>query len=244
MEGISDYSTGSLVLWGIAISAVVILVRFIWVYPAAILPRYLSKRIRETEPFDIRNVFIFRWSGMRGVVSMAAALSIPLTLADSSLFHHWNLVIYLTFCVILVTLVLLGPTLPWIIRLLKIEKHSLVAETYDVKTKVVSKAIVPIEENLATLPDTLLNNFKSKYEVKYNRLQQTELPTNYFGKGKTLPNTVFNEYSQLQIDMINAERLKLEEMHRKGEGSEEIIRTIERELDLEEARLSLEMYTA
>lgn len=244
MDGISDYSEASLILWGAAISAVVIIVRFIWVYPAALLPRYLSKRIRETEPFDIRNVFVFGWSGMRGVVSMAAALAIPLTLEDGSLFPHRNLVIYLTFCVILSTLVLLGPTLPWIIRLLKIEKHSIVAETYEVKTKVVSTAMAHIEENLATLPDTLLHNIKSKYEIKYNRLQKTELPANYFGQGKILPKQVFNEFSQLQIDMINVERKKLEEMHRKGEGSEEIIRAIERELDLEEARLSLEMYNA
>jgi len=91
--------------------------------------------------------------------------------------------------------------------------------------------------------DDLLNNIKSKYEVKFNRLQKTDLPSNYFGKGKTLAGNIFNEFTQLQIDLINIERKTLERMHRTGSASEEIIRKIERELDLEETRLQLEIYT-
>lgn len=241
MQGIGDYPLPSLLLYGAVISLVVIVVRFVWVVPAAILPRMLSKRIRETEAFDRRNMVIFGWAGMRGVVSMAAALALPITLADGAAFPHRNLVIYLTFCVILSTLVLLGFTLPWVVKKLGIQPHSLAAEEYEVRTKVVSETISHIEENLSLVQDELLHNIKSKYEVKYNRLQKTDLPSNYFGKGQTLAGNIFNEFTQLQIDLINIERKTLDDLHRKGEASEEILRKIERELDLEETRLKMEM---
>jgi CPA1 family monovalent cation:H+ antiporter len=244
VKGISGYSTGSLLLWGLVISLVVIVVRFVWIVPAAMLPRLLSKRIREKEPFDPRYLVVFGWAGMRGVVSMAAALAIPLTLPGGAAFPHRNLVIYLAFCVIFSTLVLLGFTLPWVIRKLKIEPYSVTAQEYLVRTQVVNYAVTHIEENLSLIQDELLHNIKSKYEVKYNRLQKTDLPSNYFGAGKTLPGNIFNEFTQLQMDLIKVERKSLEEIHLKGEASEEILRKIERELDLEETRLSMDMYNS
>jgi len=243
MNGISDYPTSSLVLYGIVTSLVVIIVRFIWIIPAALLPRLLSKRIRKNEIFDPRQLVVFGWAGMRGVVSMAAALALPFVLPDGSAFPQRNLIIYLTFCVILTTLLLVGLTLPWLIRRLGIKPHSFAAEEYDVRTSVVSNTINHIEENLSLIQDELLHNIKSKYEVKYNRLQKTDLPANYFGKGQTLAGNIFNEYTQLQIDLIAVERKTLDTLHRTGKASEEILRKIERELDLEETRLQLEMYT-
>jgi len=241
IAGINDYSKFELITYALIISFVVIIVRFIWVVPSALLPRILSKRIRETEQFDPRNMVVFGWAGMRGVVSMAAALAIPLTL-NGAAFPHRNLIIYLTFCVILSTLVLLGLTLPWVIRRLKIKPHSIVAEEYVVRNQIVSAAINHIEENLGTVHDDLLHNIKSKYEVKYNRLQRTELPANYFGRGEMLPGNIFNEYSKIQMDLITIERKEVQQLHLHGKASEEILRKIERELDLEETRLQMEMY--
>lgn len=242
MKGISDYPLPLLATYGIVTSLVVILVRFIWVVPAVMLPRILSKRIREKETLDPRNMVVFGWAGMRGVVSMAAALALPVTLSDGTAFPHRNLVIYLTFCVILSTLILLGFTLPWVVRKIGIKPYSMAAEEYEVRTRVVTDTISHIEENLSLVQDELLHNIKSKYEVKYNRLQKTDLPSNYFGKGQTLAGNVFNEYTKMQIELVNVERKTLERMHIKGEASEEILRKIERELDLEETRLNMEMY--
>ena len=244
MQGIHDYSSSSLIIYGLAISFVVIIVRFIWVVPSVLLPRWLSKRIRETEPYDARNMVVFAWAGMRGVVSMAAALALPLTLKDGTAFPHRSLIIYLSFCVILSTLVLLGSTLPWIIRKMKLKPYSIVAEEYDVRNKVVTAAISYIEDNLSLTPDEILHNLKSKYEVKFNRLQKTDLPANYFGTGQKLPGNIFNDFSKVQIDLLNVERKMLLQLHRKGDASEEIVRKIERELDLEETRLQMEMYSA
>ncbi len=243
MNGISDYSTSALLLYGIVTSIVVIIVRFIWVIPAAYLPRMLSKRIREKDPLDPKQLFIFGWAGMRGVVSMAAALAIPLVLPDSTAFPHRDLVIYLTFCVILTTLLLLGLPLPWLVRRIGIKPHSFAAEEYEVRSKLVSNTITHIEENLSLIQDELLHNIKSKYEVKYNRLQKTDLPANYFGKGQMLEGNIFNEFTQLQLDLIAIERNTMQQMHRSGNASEEILRKIERELDLEESRLMLEIST-
>lgn len=242
INGITEYSASELVLYGATISIVAILIRFIWVVPSTLLPRWLSKRIREREHFDPRNMVVFGWAGMRGVVSMAAALALPLTLPDGSSFPLRNLIIFLSFCVILSTLILLGGTLQWMIRKLGIKPHSIVLEEYEVRTKIVSSVINHIEENLSLVPDELLNNIKSKYEVKYNRLQKTDLPANYFGSGKTLGPAIFNEYTKMQIELIGIERKTLEQMHRSGDASEEILRKVERELDLEEARLQLEIY--
>jgi CPA1 family monovalent cation:H+ antiporter len=242
MEGIKNYSVSELALYGIAVSIVVIAVRFIWIIPAALVPRWLSKRIRETEPFDKRNMFIVGWAGMRGVVSMAAALAIPMALENGAPFPHRNLVIYLAFCVILSTLVVLGLPLPWLIRKMKLQPYSIIAEEYEVRNKIVLNAISYIEDNLSLVPEELLHNLKSKYEVKYNRLQKTDLPANYFGKGTKLPGTIFNEFSKMQIDLIGVERKTLQMLHRRGEASEEILRKVERELDLEETRLQMEMY--
>lgn len=243
MEGISGYDISTLLFYGVIISVVTIVVRFVWTIPAALLPRVLSKRIRERESFDRRNMVIFGWAGMRGVVSMAAALAIPLTLADGSEFPMRDLLIFLTFFVILVTLVLPGLTLPWIIRKLKLPKHSIVDEEYEVRTQIVSNTNNHIEEKLSYLKPELLNSIKNKYEVKYNRLQRTELPAGYF-EGKTVAPTasIFNELNKVQLDLIGVERDNLQQLHRNGKASEEIIRKIERELDLEEAKLRMEMY--
>ncbi len=242
LTGINNYSVTELLTYGIVVSLTVVIVRFIWVYPSAMIPRWVSKRIREKEEFDPRNMVVFGWAGMRGVVSMAAALALPLTLPNGELFPHRDLIIYLTFCVILTTLVGLGLTLPWIIRKLKITPHSIVLEEYSVRSQILSTAISHIEENLAMTSDELLQNIKSKYEVKYNRLQKTELPANYYGKGKQLPQSVFNEFSKMQIELIKIERNAIENLHRNGMASEEILRKVERELDLEETRLQMEMY--
>jgi CPA1 family monovalent cation:H+ antiporter len=246
IKGINDYATGDLILYGTVISLVVIIVRFIWVVPAALLPRWLSKRIRDTEPFDRRNMLIFGWAGMRGVVSIAAALSIPLLLPDGRAFPERNLIIYLTFCCIVSTLVVLGFTLPWVIRKLKMPRFSIAAEEYEVRTSVVSNTISYIESNLSLINDSMLNNIKSKYEIKYQRLQKTDLPSGYFGNvtAESPSSNVFNDFNQLQLDLIAIERDTLVQLHKSGKASEEIVRKIERELDLDETRLRMEMYEA
>jgi CPA1 family monovalent cation:H+ antiporter len=241
VQGISsEYSVKELLLYGAIISLAVILVRFIWILPAIILPRVFGKLLCGKMVLDGRNWTIFGWAGMRGVVSMAAALAMPIALTDGRVFEHRNLIIYLTFCVILSTLVVLGLSLPWLIRKLKIDPYSMAEEEYRIRTEVVNASIQHIEENLALLNDELLNNIKSKYEVKYVRLQKTDLPSGYFGGEVKSPDTVFKEFTKLQLDMLEVERQSLNQLHRSGSANEEVLRKIEFELDLEETRLKMD----
>ena len=117
LEGLEEYSAGQLIALAVAISGVVIVARIVWVFPATYLPRWASARIRDRDPYPpIRNVFLVSWAGMRGVVSLAAALALPLTLPSGEPFPGRNLLIFLTFAVILATLVGQGLSLPLIIR--------------------------------------------------------------------------------------------------------------------------------
>ena len=115
---------------------------------------------------------------MRGVVSMAAALALPLTLENGQDFPGRDLIIFLTFCVIFSTLVFQGLSLPWLIKLLKLPKFSVAAEEYELRLKLASASIVHIEENISygSVSDSVLAQIKNKYELKINRLQKTDLP--------------------------------------------------------------------
>ena len=97
---------GELASWAVIVSVTVIVVRMAWVFPGTYLPRLLSPRIRAREPAPApRNVVIVGWAGMRGVVSLAAALALPLKVDSGGPFPERDLVIFLTFSVILATLV-------------------------------------------------------------------------------------------------------------------------------------------
>src|SRR6185369_17999526 len=111
-----------LVWYGGAMSLAVILIRIVWVYPATYLPRVLSKTLRDRDPCPPwQHVAIVAWTGMRGMVSLAAALAIPVTIGNHTPFPGRELILYLTFCVILATLVVQGLTLPPLIRSLGVK---------------------------------------------------------------------------------------------------------------------------
>jgi len=117
VEQLVGYSGGELFMYGMIVSAMAIAVRFAWVYPATFLPRILSPALRAREPAPAEGeAFIMSWCGMRGIVSLAAALALPVTLANGQPFPQRDLIIFLTFIVIAVTLVVQGLSLPPLIR--------------------------------------------------------------------------------------------------------------------------------
>lgn len=242
LESVGSVGIPTLLGYGLLVSLVVIAVRFIWVFPAALIPRWLSSKIRTREEYDRRNLIIFGWSGMRGVVSMAIALSIPLTLPSGEAFPNRNLIIFLTFCVIIVTLVAQGLTLPAVIRKLKLPKHSILAEEYEVRTKVLGAAMVHIEEKLLDLDEATKDTVRTNYQNRFERLQHTELPLRNPQEKDTNPAlAVFNRLSHVQLELIEVERELIKQLHKQGQASEEVLRKIEWELDIEETRLQLEI---
>jgi CPA1 family monovalent cation:H+ antiporter len=111
-RALRDYGAAELVLYGVVVFLVVVLARFAWVFPSTYLPRWFSRRLRHRDPSPPwQEPAVLAWAGMRGVVSLAAASAIP-----AANFPELNLVLYLTMCVVLGTLVVQGFTLPWVIR--------------------------------------------------------------------------------------------------------------------------------
>jgi CPA1 family monovalent cation:H+ antiporter len=122
VSGLRNDSWATLLLYAVAVSATVVLTRIFWVFPVTYLPRWLSPTLRARDPYPAwQHVAIIGWAGMRGVVSLAAAMALPLTTATGAPFPGRNEIIFLSFSVILVTLVLQGLTLPVIIRVLRIQ---------------------------------------------------------------------------------------------------------------------------
>ena len=117
---LEGYSAASCMTDGAVLSAVAIAVRFAWVYSALYLPRACAPRFARARPRPPAEFFIMGWCGMRGIVSLAAALALPVALGDGTPFPYRDLLIFFTFVIIAVTLVLQGLTLPVLIRRLRV----------------------------------------------------------------------------------------------------------------------------
>ena len=238
VKGLGNYSVGEAIGYGVVISVLIIVIRIVWVYPAAFIPRILFKSIREKERRpDAKSIFLIGWSGMRGVVSLASALAVPLTLAGNA-FPHRNLILFITFIVILITLVLQGLSLKPIIRKLNIESNDQEKE----KLEALSLRIRLAESVLSYLdtnyPDQTQNHDTYKrVRDRYDRMIQItkrNLETNKEEvDGNFLP-----EYRQMLLELVHIRRRELNYVRHTGEFSEELIREREWELDLEEARLN------
>src|SRR6266550_1949258 len=123
IEKASTSSLRDVVVAILLTTAIVVAARFIWVFPATYVPRWLSPALRRRDPQPPwQQVFVLGFTGVRGVVSLAAALAIPLTIASGEPFPHRDLILFITFGVIVLTLVGLGLTLPLVIRWLDVAK--------------------------------------------------------------------------------------------------------------------------
>src|SRR5215469_2268145 len=154
--GLGGRSPGQLVLLGGLVSLAVVATRIVWVFPATYLPRLFSAHVRRGDPYPgWRNVAVVAWTGMRGLVSLAAALSLPLTVGGGRPFPDRDLIIYLTFCVILVTLVLQGLSLPFLMRRLGVgddpsirDAEELAARSHAIETALARLDAIAAEERV------------------------------------------------------------------------------------------------
>ncbi len=234
LRNINDIPFSTLLLYGAIVSVTVIVVRIIWVFPATYIPR-INKKIRKREPTpDLKLVSIVAWSGMRGIVSLAAALALPLMMSDTKAFPNRNLIIFLTFSVIFSTLVLQGLTLPKLIKMLGIKTDETEDdEEHQVRVKVTSSVIEHIEENYSLLNDEILNQIKTKYEIRFQRLRRDEL-------NQKINDDQYVEIQRIRQELLDKERSLILRMRNEGTISFEVLRRLENELDLEETRLILE----
>ena len=236
VHGLGEYSLRAAIGYGAAISVVAIVVRLIWVFPGAYLPRMMSKRIREREVNpEWKSVFLIGWSGMRGVVSLASALAVPMTLSDGKAFPHRNMILCITFCVILSTLVLQGLTLPLLIKWLKIDvKENGEEERLAIRLRLANLIVEHITEHYAEESRTIepFSRLKSRYkrmaEITDRQLKKEE--------GDGLQPNFLPRYRGLLLELVTIQRQELSRMRHENLFSEETVRKKENELDLEEAR--------
>ncbi|MBL7859806.1 MAG: Na+/H+ antiporter [Cyclobacteriaceae bacterium] len=236
LDNIQRHSFGTLLWYGGIVSLVTVIARIIWVFPGAYIPRWLSRAIREREPETTpARVSIIAWSGMRGIVSLAAALALPIMATDNVAFPNRDMIIFLTFCVIFVTLVFQGMTLRKLISWLGIkgdDKH--IREEEAVRLKVASAIIEQIEENYSlALSEAVLNQIKSKYEIRIQRIRKDL-------NEQRMTEAQIDEFQRIQRELLKRERSFVLSLRKEGRINDELVRKIEYELDLEEARMELE----
>jgi len=237
----ADGLSASVLLYdGVLISLVVIVARILWVFPSAILPRVLSKRIRTRDPLPaLRHIFIVSWTGMRGSVSLAAAFGIPVFTATLAPFPQRDLIIFITFCVILSTLVLQGISLPVFIHRLRIdsdgrrERKGAHYQETRARIQATHAALAEIdtwtEEVCSAEAAQFLRRHYQKQLQKLNPHQDEEHDGEMDGLSRC--ETV------LQRKVLTAERSKIMELHSNGMISDNVHRLIQLDLDLQEMRL-------
>jgi Na+/H+ antiporter len=236
--GLGQYSVVNAVSYAVVISIVTIVIRIIWVFPSTYLPRILSKSIRENEVRPSwQNVFIVAWSGMRGVVSLASGLAVPLSLADGTAFPHRNLILFITFIVILFTLVLQGLSLPAMLRLLKINDNgeNLQEQEAAVRLRLATASLDHMQAQYRdeiTMIDAF-NRLKDRYErMIENASNQLLKEETHTAKADFLP-----KYRNMLVEIVTIKRIELQKLRKEKIYQDEILRAREWELDLEEARL-------
>lgn len=239
LEGIREYSLWQLVKYGGLFSAIVILLRLMWIFPGAFLAHFV--RVRFFHQIYImptsKQMFVVGWTGMRGVVALAAAIALPEVLSDGSAFPQRNLIIFLTFSVILVTLVLQGLTLPPLIRALGLAG---VAETKteedEARRIIASTALARVEKARSEdLPEfaVVYGDITRRYALRLSSLGQQD------NDDDGLSSKQLERYRAVLREMLRVERRIAVELRNNGRINDEVFRKIEHELDLSETRLDL-----
>lgn len=228
---LTDYSNGDLMLWSVCVSAVAILVRILWVYPATWIPRLLSPRLRERERAPPnRELFIESWCGMRGIVSLAAALALPVTIESGAPFPHRDLIIFLTFVVILVTLVGQGLTLaPLILRLRLTSDTSVADEARHARTDMGQAALAAVARTAAMegvaphVAERVRAEFAERLALAAADASADALEA--------------EQARRLRLAAIRAERAELIRVWKENHISDDVLHELEEELDYQESRL-------
>jgi monovalent cation/hydrogen antiporter len=231
------FSPGEIVGYGLMVSAVVVAVRVAWQFLPPSLGRLLPKVGDTGGGEDWRERLLIGWSGMRGAISLAAALALPFELDSGAPFEDRDLIIYLTVAVILVTLVGQGLTLPILVRWLGLGAHQPWSPDEAVARLAAAQAaldrIEELESSAEPVPDAALARLRELYQARFARCVAS-----LSGEGASVPiENPLEGYRSARKKLIGAERDALIELRDEGRLKAEVFRRIQRDLDLDEARL-------
>jgi CPA1 family monovalent cation:H+ antiporter len=232
MEALEDVSATQLLWWATLVSLAVIILRFAWVFAVLNLPKWIAGRMAGWRA----GVFL-SWTGMRGAVSLAAALALPLETDAGAAFPGRDLILFLTFAVILATLVGQGLTLPLIIRLLRLEEDGK-DEREDAKARIhaAEAALARLEELIDEewVREDTAERMRGAYRFRTNRFQ-ARLDDGDDGSIESRS----QDYQRLRRELLDAERRALIELRRSGMISNDVWLRVGRDLDLEDQRLDI-----
>ena len=238
LDALSGRPAGTLLGYALVVYAVVIGARFLWIFPGTYLSRLRRREVMDgvvEEPW--KGATVLTWSGMRGAVSLAAALALPLTIDAGGPFPDRELIIFLTFSVILGTLVIQGLTLPTLIRVLDLREDPK-ADKEEAKARIYAAeaAIARLEELIDEdwVREDTAERLRGLYNFRSNRFRTRFAPD---GDVEGIEQRSLS-YQRLLRELIEAERRAIRDLQRRGRIDDEVMRRVVRDLDLEELRLN------
>jgi CPA1 family monovalent cation:H+ antiporter len=244
-QQLGDISIGTAIWYGLAISLLLIVTRLLCTFGAAVFTRFMSRfiTVADANP-GWKLPLLAGWAGMRGVVSLAAALSIPLLTREGDPFPYRNLILFITFIVILVTLVFQGLTLPWLIRKLKpTDKFALIPEHK--QEKIIQKKIAWVSLKLLA---EKYNKEHPQNPYLDNLSARLKMEMDYFNREiEEIANAdghFLKDFQLIYLELLDNQRKLLTEMNRREEFDEELIRKYLSLIDLEEFKLREKLATS
>lgn len=240
VDGLGSYSIREAIHYSLLITVLVIIIRIILAYIMAYVPRWLNPTIRSQENSPgLKLPFIIGWAGMRGVVSLASALAVPFVLNNGEAFPHRNLILFITFVVILITLVFQGLTLPLILRVMKVKEVDEITppeeQIEEIRLQLKRQSIIYLNEKYThqvEKSDTL-RNLREQIEQSIALSEEAmaeQINRERIGSDKRL-------YNKVMLELVQVRRDKLHDISEEKKYDDEVIRDLEYNLDLEEARL-------
>ena len=240
IAGSSSYSVPELAVSAAVVCVVVILARFIWMYPATYLPRWLSPRLARRDPAPPWQwPFALAFTGIRGMVSLAAALAIPLMTESGAPFPHRDLILVLTFAVILVTLVGQGLLLPAVFGALGLvnagrrEHERERSQEFAARRAAIQAAALRLDalSRERSLPSSIVETLRTRHA---DRLKYVDNKSN----GDAAHEELVQMNDDVERQLLAAERDAINQLYRSGKLPSESRRRIERELDMRDAHIA------
>ena len=240
--------------YGLLVSLVTVLVRIAWVFPTAYLARQLARwrgqEITE-KPLSWQELFITSWAGVRGVISLATALALPLVVRGGGPFPQRNAILFLTFTVIFVTLIVQGLTLPWLVRRLGVQDDpaARAAETQELRLALANDSLAYLETRLAATPThPALLTLRTVMRRQTRRLRGTLAAneTTHLDAPDPLETEAAEQFEGLlrsRLDLTEHQRRLLVHLYHTAAFDEEAIRQVELELDRFEIALDTQLAT-
>jgi len=238
LDALTGYAGTKLVWWGVLVTGTVVVTRLVFVPVFTYLPKRIGGSFGGNNPAPpLNRSMIVAWAGMRGAVSLAAALAVPLTTNGGSSFPQRDLIVFLTFCVILGTLVFQGLTLPMLISVLGVEADHLdEKEEAKARIKAADAAIARLSELESEdwVRDDTAERLRGLYGFRRNRFaSRFDRDDDGAIEEQSL------SYQRLRRELLDAERSELVNLRREGVISSDVERRLHRDLDLEDARLDV-----